>query len=86
MTANLVIARLHGDGLFIKSISGHLHVSPKEQITDENRALIKAYKDDLVDFLETYEERAAIMEYDGGLSRTEAEARAFEDCKATEEK
>ncbi len=29
-----------------------------------------------------YEERAAIMEFDGGLSRYEAESRAFEDILA----
>ena len=27
-----------------------------------------------------FEERAAIMEYDGGMSRAEAERRAAEDC------
>lgn len=37
--------------------------------------------DPLADFIDEVEERAAIMEYDGGLSRTEAEARAREDCK-----
>lgn len=31
------------------------------------------------DELELWEERAAIMEYDGGLSREEAEREAFDD-------
>lgn len=79
MTADKLLSRLHGYGLLIKAVSGSLHVSPKEQITDEIRALIKAYKDDLIDFLEAYEERAAIMQYDGGMSRQEAEATAFVD-------
>jgi hypothetical protein len=30
---------------------------------------------------EYFEERAAIMEYDGGLSRSEAEQRAMEEMK-----
>ncbi len=34
------------------------------------------------DFIEAYEERAAIMEFDAGMSRQDAEAAAFEDCMA----
>ncbi len=33
------------------------------------------------DFTEDMEERAAIMEFDGGMTRQEAEAAAFADCK-----
>jgi len=43
-------------------------------------------KYDSEEFWERYEERAAIMEFDGGLSRTEAEKRAFEDiCRQCNE-
>ena len=31
------------------------------------------------DFLEAYEERAAIMEFDAGMDRAEAEREAFKD-------
>lgn len=34
------------------------------------------------DFIEAYEERAAIMEFNTGISRQDAEAAAFEDCMA----
>jgi hypothetical protein len=32
------------------------------------------------DTIDNYQERAAIMEFDAGLSRLEAEAAAFKDC------
>ena len=32
------------------------------------------------DFLEAYGERCAIMEFDGGMTRQEAETSAIEDC------
>lgn len=35
--------------------------------------------------LEEFEERAAIMEYDGGLTREEAELQAFLDIKGIED-
>ena len=35
------------------------------------------------DFLEAYEERAAILEFEGGMDRAEAEAKAFEDVVAS---
>lgn len=37
---------------------------------------------DAADWQAYYDERAAIAEYDGGLSRAEAEALAFESCVA----
>lgn len=63
-----------------------LMVTPAKALTDDLRASIKAHKAVLVDYLsrtaandpseaelEAQEERAAIIEYDGRLSRTEAE-------------
>ena len=81
MTPDTLIKNLQSEGLTIKIIDGNLHVSPKDRITAEIRTLIKAYKDDLVNFLESYEERAAIMEFDAGMSQQAAETAAFEDCK-----
>ena len=37
---------------------------------------MKASKEELEDLFYSYEERAAIMEYDGGLTRAEAEQEA----------
>jgi len=60
-------------------------VKPASRLTDEHRAAIKANKADILQALqspaqpfnqEAYEERAAIIEHDGGLSRDQAEALA----------
>ena len=40
-------------------------------------ALVRRHKADLLDLLEAFEERAAIMEYDGHLARAEAEPLAW---------
>lgn len=63
--------------------SGDLAVTPASKLTADERAAIKASKHAIVQALhcppadrEAIEERAAIMEYDGGLSRIEAEALA----------
>jgi hypothetical protein len=52
-------------------------------VTDELRALIPLHKRALIDLLtdeaERFEERAAIREYDGGLSRPAAERLARRD-------
>lgn len=37
--------------------------------------------DAVADFIEDVEERAAIMEFDAGLPRIEADAAAYADCK-----
>ena len=80
MIAALTILReAKSHGLNIHTIDGNLHVQPRDRITDSIRATIRQHKDALVDFLETWEERAAIMEYDAGMSRTQAETAAFED-------
>lgn len=53
--------------------------SPLEDVMSPNEI------DDLCD-TEAFEERAAIMEYDGGLSRAEAEKAAAEDVQAQRHK
>ena len=75
-----LLSEIKNHGLDVQAIDGNLHVRPRERITVSIRATIRQHKAALVDFLETYEERAAIMEFDGGLSRQDAEAAAFEDC------
>lgn len=78
MAASKVIEAIRTHGLSISADNGNLHVWPKDRITPEMRATIRSMKTALLDFIDDYEERAAIMEYDGGMSRTEAEAAALE--------
>ncbi len=79
MQTGTLLQEIIGAGLDIQAIDGNLHVSPKDRITDEIRASIRTNKTALLDLVEAYEERAAIMEHDGGMSREEAEKAAFED-------
>lgn len=47
-------------------------------LADLSRAFIENMPEEI---REAFEERAAIMEFDAGLSRQDAEASAYEDCK-----
>ena len=71
---------------------GGLHVAPRSALTEGHRAAIRAERDALVLALlasereaeqEAFEERAAIMQFDGGLARADAEvaARQCLDCE-----
>ena len=79
MEAGIFLKNIKSHGLDIQAIDGNLHVSPRVKITNSIRQTIRKHKDALVDFIEAYEERAAIMEYGAGLSRKDAEAQAFKD-------
>jgi len=81
MDPGILIKEMQARGLAMEAVDGHIYVWPRDRITEELRALIKANKAALVDFLDHWQERAAIMEFDAGMSRQEAEAGAFEDCK-----
>ena len=65
----------------VLDVSGSaLLVTPAARLTDALRSHIRAHKDALIDLVliegEAFEERAAIMEFDGGMTRPEAEAAA----------
>lgn len=79
MEASILLTEIKAHGLDMQTLEGNLHISPRDQITDAIRDTIRQHKADLVDFLESYEERAAIMEYGAGLSREQAEILSFHD-------
>ena len=90
MGAPDLLHHLRGAGLVLTlTQAGGLHVAPRNALTDDHRAVIRAERDALVLALEAeaqreaFEERAAIMELDGGLTRAEAEAAARQcvDCE-----
>ncbi|HWQ39360.1 MAG TPA: hypothetical protein VNM24_12260 [Burkholderiales bacterium] len=72
--------------------SDRLMIAPRDRLTDELRSLIRAHRGEILAALgapamippdraealrEAYEERAAIMEYDGSLTRGDAERGAW---------
>ncbi len=86
-----MLQQLERHGLTLTLDGDRLLVAPRNAITPPLADLIREHKPaliaalqarqaqpgpDLEDMREFYEERAAIIEYDGGLSRPEAEAEA----------
>ena len=85
-----ILDRLTSLGLSLSADGEKLVVKPKSALTDDIRALIREHKPELMAALsapitakeieqsvsEFFEERAGIAEFDGGLSREEAEAQA----------
>lgn len=82
--------RLRRSGFALSVEGGKLIVAPGSRLTDADRTFLRAHKPALVALLEdppaspapvidweAFEERAAIMEYDGGLTREEAERKAL---------
>jgi len=47
--------------------------APQDALTPERLMRLKSHKAELIALIERFEEHAAIMEYEGGLSRSEAE-------------
>lgn len=82
MSAVDVLQTLRRAGLVLDVSGSALLVTPAGKLTDELRSVIRAFKEELVtlvlheDDVEAFEERAAIMEFDGGMTRPEAEAAA----------
>jgi hypothetical protein len=54
--------------------------APQDALTPNLLARLKAHKADVLDAIERFDERAAIMEFDAGLSRHEAERLTWKEC------
>jgi hypothetical protein len=54
--------------------------APQDVLTPSMLARLRSHKSTLIALIERFEERAAIMEYEGGLSRSEAELLARKKC------
>jgi hypothetical protein len=55
-------------------------MTPRRDLAAALAAAAAPFKAADADRRDAFEERAAIMEYEGGMSRAEAERRAAEDC------
>jgi len=86
----LALARLRQAGFTVALDDNELWIKPISKLTPEQRAYIRAHKVLLLEELraelepppvdfdrDAFEERAAILEYDAGFSRDEAERRAL---------
>ena len=69
----------------ISLIGGHLELSGSREALAKWKPIIARQKQEVIRVLdearrEAFKERAAILEFDAGLSRQEAERRAHEEC------
>jgi hypothetical protein len=78
-TATLLID-LGRRGIRLEVQSERLRYYPRSAVTPELFDRLKSHKAQLLDAIERFEECAAIMEFDGGLSREEAERLAWKEC------
>ena len=78
MTAIEILTLLHGHGVTLTARGDRLRVdAPPGTLTPALRAALREHKTAVLDLLEAFEERAALIEYDGGLPRVEAERLAW---------
>ena len=77
--AEILLSELRARGveLSIDPSGGLAFNAPKGVMTNMIMERIRAQRDELVDLLELFDERAAVAQYDGGLSRSDAERLAL---------
>lgn len=85
MNAVEILHDLRDQGFRFQVTGERLRVAPSQKLTDDVRAVIRAHRSEILEALTTdaedidadareyLDERAAIAEYDGGLSREQAE-------------
>lgn len=77
-----LLAQCRSRGISLSRIAGgkiNIH-DPRKLLTVDLREDLITYKAEVWEWLERFEERAAIMEFDGGLTRAQAEERAWQTC------
>ena len=92
MSAHQLVRDLLARGVELTLVEGHIHwKARKGAMTEADIARLRASRVEIQsalgrspptaeDWREFFEERAAIIEFDGGVDRQEAERRAFECC------
>lgn len=69
-----LLLRLERDGFRLRADGDTLFVEPGHRLTPADGQAIRDHKADILAYLAEYDERAAMAEYDGNLSRSDAEA------------
>jgi hypothetical protein len=72
----MLLSEAHAAGLQVHAEGARLIVRGPKRLAVLAQQLLN-HKAPILDILELFEERAAIMEYDGGLPRAEAERQAW---------
>ena len=74
--AHALLAELRARGVALRVVGDGIRFRPKAAVTPELLTRMAACKEELLALIGQLEERAAIIEYDGGFTRAEAERRA----------
>lgn len=80
MSAAEIVADLARRGIRLEANGERLRYYPRSALTPDLMDRLKANKAELLASIERFDERAAIMEFDAGLSRREAEWLAWKEC------
>ena len=80
MSAAEIMVDLARRGIRLEGEGERLRYYPRSALTPELLDRLIAHKAELLAAIERFEERAAIMEFDAGLSRPEAERLAWKEC------
>jgi hypothetical protein len=79
MSAASLLLDLRRLGIRLEADGERLRYFPRSALTPDLLDQLKAHKADLLALIERFEERAAILEFDAGLIRREAERLAWDD-------
>jgi hypothetical protein len=80
MNAADLLLDIERRGIRLEAHGDRLRYHPRSALTPDLLDRLKAHKAELLEAIERFEERAAIMEFDAGLSRPEAERLARKEC------
>ena len=86
MNATELLDRLTARGIALRVVDDRIQAKPMSALLPDDREQLHQFKAELLTLLrgsadEFFEERAAIREFDGKLSRIDAELLAAHDCK-----
>lgn len=82
MSAQDLLIQLRSAGFRLDAADNKLFVVPASRLSEAHRADVHAHVGELLQLIdaeyvrEAFDERAGIMEFDGGMSRSDAEAAA----------
>ena len=85
MNATELLSRLTARGITLRAVDDRIQAKPMADIGPDEREQLRQFKAELLTLLrgsadEFFDERAAIREFDGKLSRIDAELLAAHDC------
>ena len=85
MTPTELLDRLTARGITLRAVNDRIQAKPMAEIGPDEREQLHQFKAELLALLrgsadELFDERAAIRQFDGKLSRIDAELLAAHDC------